>query len=225
MSLHPIPPRPGTSSPPYSTAALAGREERPQSSAPSATLRPSLSSQSPRSQAPRGPFSCRHAPTGPRSPSMRRESATASHQADSIAGEVGLCDAVTTRSSASVLRIHDPAGRSSPLGRHQSTVDPDRLPCGHCVEASFRRIKHQWLFLNELDTISTVRRLVAFYVTEYNKRLPHSSLRGRTPDEVYFGTADDVPDQLARARIQARIARLESNRAGSCDDCLAAADA
>ena len=93
------------------------------------------------------------------------------------------------------------------------------------IEAFFRRIKHQWLFLNELDTISTVRRLVAFYVTEYNKRLPHSALRGRTPDEVYFGTADEVPDQLARAGIQARTARLESNRAGSCDDCLAAADA
>ena len=93
------------------------------------------------------------------------------------------------------------------------------------IEAFFRRIKHQWLFLNELDTISTVRRLVAFYVTEYNERLPHSALSGRTPDEAYFGTADDVPDQLARARIEARAARLQSNRAGSCDDCLAAAGA
>lgn len=37
------------------------------------------------------------------------------------------------------------------------------------IEAFFRRIKHQWLFLNELDIISTVRRLVAFYVNEYTR--------------------------------------------------------
>jgi hypothetical protein len=37
-------------------------------------------------------------------------------------------------------------------------------------------LKHQWLFLNTLDTIATVRRLVSFYVLEHNTRLPHSAL-------------------------------------------------
>jgi len=32
--------------------------------------------------------------------------------------------------------------------------------------------KHQWLFLHSLDSVTTVRRLVAFYVQEHNTVLP-----------------------------------------------------
>lgn len=33
------------------------------------------------------------------------------------------------------------------------------------IEAWWRSLKHQWLFLNRLDGIATVRKLVAFYVS------------------------------------------------------------
>jgi putative transposase len=36
------------------------------------------------------------------------------------------------------------------------------------IEAWWRSLKHQWLFLHSLDSIGTVRRLVAFYVDEQN---------------------------------------------------------
>jgi hypothetical protein len=32
--------------------------------------------------------------------------------------------------------------------------------------------QHQWLFLHSLDSITTVRRLVEFYVQEHNRRWP-----------------------------------------------------
>jgi transposase InsO family protein len=54
------------------------------------------------------------------------------------------------------------------------------------IEAWWRSLKHQWLFLHSLDSVSTVRRLVAFYVEEHNTVLPHSAFRGQTPDEMYF---------------------------------------
>ena len=54
------------------------------------------------------------------------------------------------------------------------------------IEAWWRSLKHQWLFLHPLDTVATVRRLVAFYVDEHNRVLPHSAFRGQTPDEMYF---------------------------------------
>jgi putative transposase len=57
--------------------------------------------------------------------------------------------------------------------------------------------EHQWLFLDPLDSVTTVRRLVAFYVDEHNRVLPHSAFRGQTPDEMYFGTGDAVPADLA----------------------------
>ena len=58
------------------------------------------------------------------------------------------------------------------------------------IEAWWRSLKHQWLFLHALDSVTTVRRLVTFYVDEHNRMLPHSAFRGQTPDEMYFGTGD-----------------------------------
>ena len=55
------------------------------------------------------------------------------------------------------------------------------------------------LYLNSLDTASTIEKLVAFYVDEHNSRLPHSAFRGQTPDEMYFGTGEHVPDTLEAA--------------------------
>jgi hypothetical protein len=81
------------------------------------------------------------------------------------------------------------------------------------------KAKHGWLFLHNLDSIATVRRLVEFYVTEYNTVLPYSAHAGRTPDEVYFERAVELPDQLAAATAKAREARLAANRRRECHDC------
>jgi hypothetical protein len=84
------------------------------------------------------------------------------------------------------------------------------------IESWWRSLKHQWLFLNRLDTLATVRRLVAFYVEEHNARLPHCAFGGQTPDEMYFGSGDGIPEELAERRRRARAARLETNRAATC---------
>jgi transposase InsO family protein len=72
------------------------------------------------------------------------------------------------------------------------------------IEAWWRSLKHQWLFLHSLDSVTTVRRLVAFYVDEHNRVLPHSAFRGQTPDEMYRGTGDamlaDLTSRAAAAR-------------------------
>jgi hypothetical protein len=68
---------------------------------------------------------------------------------------------------------------------------------------------------------TAARRLVAFYVTEHNEVLPHSALNGRTPDEVYFGRGENIPEELAAARKVARKERLAANRTLSCEACVA----
>jgi putative transposase len=68
------------------------------------------------------------------------------------------------------------------------------------IEAWWRSLKHQWLFLHPLDSVATIRRLVAFYVHEHNHVLPHSA------------------DLMARAAV-ARRARVEANRSTSCEAC------
>lgn len=92
------------------------------------------------------------------------------------------------------------------------------------IEAWWRVLKHQWLFLNTLDSVTTVEKLVKFYVAEHNERLPHSAFRGQTPDEMYFGKGDGVPDGLESAREAARNERLAVNRSLSCAVCEASQD-
>lgn len=79
--------------------------------------------------------------------------------------------------------------------------------------------KHQWLFLHSLDSVATIRRLVAFYVHEHNHALPHSAFRGQTPDEMYFGTGDAVPADLRSRAAETRRARVAANRSAAGTAC------
>ena len=87
------------------------------------------------------------------------------------------------------------------------------------IEAWWRVLKHQWLYLNTLDSVAAVKKLVEFYVGQHNAHMPHSAFHGQTPDEMYFGTGEGIPKQLEDSRISARQSRLESNRAQICQTC------
>ena len=87
------------------------------------------------------------------------------------------------------------------------------------IESWWRVLKHQWLYLNTLDTVRAVEKLVAFYVQEHNSRLPHSTFRGQTPDEMYSKTGDGIPEELEAARQKARQDRAEANRKQDCEAC------
>jgi hypothetical protein len=67
-----------------------------------------------------------------------------------------------------------------------------------------------------------VRRLVAFYVDQHNRVLPHSAFHGQTPDEMYFGTGDAVPEELLSRAVAARRTRVEANQSTSCEICPSA---
>src|SRR6516165_775920 len=90
------------------------------------------------------------------------------------------------------------------------------------IEAWWRSLKHQRLFRHPLDSVATVRRLVAFYVDAHNRVLPHSAFDGQTPDEMYFGTGDAVPADLRSRATAARRTRVEANRSASCQTCPSA---
>jgi transposase InsO family protein len=87
------------------------------------------------------------------------------------------------------------------------------------IEAWWRSLRHQWLYLNTLDSLATVRKLVGWYVHEHNTVMPHAAFRGQTPDEMYFGRGADLPAQLAQRRLKARHQRLERNREAACSRC------
>jgi transposase InsO family protein len=87
------------------------------------------------------------------------------------------------------------------------------------IEAFWRSLRHQWLYLHDLTDLPRVRTLVAFYVQQHNQVMPHAAFQGQTPDEMFFGTGADLPAELAAAHRRARAARIEANRALSCGVC------
>jgi transposase InsO family protein len=87
------------------------------------------------------------------------------------------------------------------------------------IESWWHTLKHEWLYLHRLESTAAVRRYVAFYVEEYNGKIPHVAFQGQTPDEVYSGHDEEIPIELESARRAARTRRLAANRAISCGRC------
>ena len=87
------------------------------------------------------------------------------------------------------------------------------------IEVFWRALKNSWLYLNHLDSFAAVERLVAFYIDQHNRVIPHSALKGRTPDEVFRGEASDLPEQLREAHRVAIQERIASNRQLNCENC------
>jgi len=77
------------------------------------------------------------------------------------------------------------------------------------IEAFWRSLKHPWLYLNSLDSIERVRTLVALFVEKHNAQMPHAAFHGQTPDEMYFGTAANLPAGWQRpgSRLGRRVLR------------------
>ena len=54
------------------------------------------------------------------------------------------------------------------------------------IERLWRSVKYEEVYLHAYDTISDSRAGIGRYFNLYNQRRPHSSLKGKTPDQVYY---------------------------------------
>jgi transposase InsO family protein len=54
------------------------------------------------------------------------------------------------------------------------------------VERLWRSVKYEEVYLRAYDTVAEARGSIGNYLTFYNRKRPHSSLDGRTPDQAYF---------------------------------------
>ena len=133
-----------------------------------------------------------------------------------------------TAANASVLVVTDGGSEnfgevdqlledSSSLSRVLAQIDI--ISSNSLIEAFWRQLKHGWLFLNTLDSTAAVWRLVAFYVREHNEKIPRAVLGGRTPDEVYFGREENLPERLSEQRKTALRLRNTANRAARYHRC------
>jgi putative transposase len=65
------------------------------------------------------------------------------------------------------------------------------------VERLWRSVKYEEVYLHAYDSVSAARGGIGRYLDLYNRRRPHSSLDGRTPDEAYFEHESTPPIRLA----------------------------
>jgi putative transposase len=62
------------------------------------------------------------------------------------------------------------------------------------VERLWRSVKYEEVYLRAYDSVGEARTSIGRYLDFYNRRRPHSSLDGRTPDRAYF---EPLPIRMA----------------------------
>ena len=65
------------------------------------------------------------------------------------------------------------------------------------VERLWRTVKYEEVYLHAYDSVSEARTAIGRYLDLYNRRRPHSSLDGMTPDQAYFAFTPMLPVRLA----------------------------
>ncbi len=77
------------------------------------------------------------------------------------------------------------------LGRRQVRLSMDGKGAWRdnvFVKRVWRSIKYEEVYLKAYESVSHARRSLDEYIDLYNRKRPHSSLAGQTPDEAYFAT-------------------------------------
>ncbi len=83
------------------------------------------------------------------------------------------------------------------LTEHRIQISMDGKGCWRdnvFVERLWKSIKYEEVYLHAYDSVSHAKASLAKYIGFYNAGRPHSSLDGRTPDDVYFSS---LPAKLA----------------------------
>ena len=65
------------------------------------------------------------------------------------------------------------------------------------IERLWRSVKYEEVYLRAYDSVSDARQSIRRYLDLYNRRRPHSSLDGMTPDQAYYGHQSSLPIRLA----------------------------
>jgi transposase InsO family protein len=137
-----------------------------------------------------------------------------------IAGRHLVGDVPTVMADSGVENVNNQIDKLLDTGKLRRVLAQVEVSYSNSmIEAWWRRLKHSWLYLHSLDSAAAVERLVAYYVEQHNTVMPHRAFDGRTPDEVYFGVAINLANELAERRRLAREQWVAKNRSMTCASC------
>ena len=82
------------------------------------------------------------------------------------------------------------------------------------IEAFFRSMKNNFLYFQDLRSVETFKRKVAYYVNEHNHKIPHSALKGATPGEIFENKWGEEDSKKLKDVLKDRFKkRIQENRA------------
>jgi hypothetical protein len=99
----------------------------------------------------------------------------------------------------------------------------DILSSNSMIERFWSSMKHNFLFMQRLNSMAALIRFADFYVAEHNTVIPHNAFQGQTPSEMFHGVAGNLPEVLARKRVEARELRVRENQRAVCGPCPSSA--
>ena len=85
----------------------------------------------------------------------------------------------TSQAFTGLLREHDIRISMDGKGAWRDNVFVERL---------WRSVKYEEVYLHAYETVSDARAGIGRYFDVYNRRRPHSSLKRKTPDQVYYSS-------------------------------------
>ncbi len=86
------------------------------------------------------------------------------------------------------------------------------------VERINRTLKYRYIFPKEPRDLKHLKRIVQYFIKDYNIRKPHSKLQGLTPDEAYRGIKPPNRQKILLIK-QAKQERLRYNKENRCMKC------
>ena len=89
------------------------------------------------------------------------------------------------------------------------------------LECWFRLLKNTYLNYFPAKSMIEMKRRLKFYIGQYNRKIPLSSLGGRTPIEAYLGTESiaNIKTTLREQSQEKRGLRMEENLSAICAGC------
>ena len=86
------------------------------------------------------------------------------------------------------------------------------------IERVNRTLKYRYLFPKQPRDLKHLKRILNYFIKDYNTVKPHGILKGLTPDEAWRGVQINDKHRTTLLK-EARINRLAYNRANKCQKC------
>ncbi|MCB0408092.1 MAG: DDE-type integrase/transposase/recombinase [Bdellovibrionales bacterium] len=88
------------------------------------------------------------------------------------------------------------------------------------VETLFRSLKHNYLFHQEIRSLTSLKKHVDFWFKEHNEKIPHTAFNGETPAEKFKNSWTEEKEIRILVRQQEAVKlRIKENQKIFCESC------